>query len=598
VKIPGFDIVEKLGEGSVGSVWRAYQMSLNRVVAIKTLRPGLAAEEERFRHFIRQAQSAAKIKHPNVVQFLDIGEHEGAYYFVMEYMAGDTIARLVERNGPMAPAKALSVIRHVAEALESAWHMFNVAHHALKPQNLMLDEDGTVKVADLGLSILSNPAVLAAQIREGRLEVAPHYLSPEQAKCTVRQDCRSDIYSLGATLYFMVTGVVPFGEMDPVLVLHQHVDGRLPNPRIVNPSVSPSVAILIAKMTMKSPTDRYGDWGEVIHHVRKLESGGVFVQKPESYAGSTILPPTQTTTTSAAPAAAGPAAGPSVNAQAIRRKFSHAPRAPAWIRVPAWTALSVWLAFLAYSLLEPVDVLFSPDEPPAPPLPPTVERSAPPEPISTAPFSPEAVSRTATGVPRTPLPPEISADIRNDPAMAVAATPQLLSLRRGVADALCSGDFLRALRLVDDEMTKPQEANASKELSTLRDIIGVVSRMDKLVLSGARDHVDKELDLRIRNQPRRVTFRAAAGERINASTVIVDGPVTRTNSLTFVLSDIHPADRGKLLGPANTAAKCVLRFLFLIQGGEFQAARIFAENCGPLSEALMEQADAQRRFGA
>jgi hypothetical protein len=575
-------------------------MSLNRVVAIKTLRPTLAAEEERFRHFLRQAQSAAKIKHPNVVQFLDIGEHEGTYYFVMEYMAGDTVARLVHHNGPLSTPKALSVIRHAAEALESAWHMFNVAHHALKPQNLMLDEDGTVKVADLGLSILSNPAVLAAQIREGRLEVAPHYLSPEQAKCTVRQDCRSDIYSLGLTLYYLVTGSVPFGDSDPFLVLHQQVEGQLPNPRVLNPGVPPSVAILIAKMTMKNPADRYGDWAEVIHHVRKLEAGGVFVQKPESYAGSTILPPTPAAATAAAtpPASAVPTSttGQTGNAEAIRRKYSRPPATPAWFRFPAWAALFAWLGFLAYALLDPVNVLFTPDELPVPPPPTAIERVTPPEPVPTR-VAVEPAPTAGRAIPRTPLPPEISADIRNDPALSVPATPELLSLRRAVADKLCAADFLSALRLVDDEMTKPHEAAPSKELATLREIIGIVSRMDKLVLSGARDHVDKELDLRIRNQPRHVTFRAAAGDRINASTVVVDGAVIRTNSLTFVVADIHPADRGKLLGPANTVAKCVLRFLFLIQGGEFQAARVFAENCGPLSEALMEQADSQRRFG-
>lgn len=575
MKIPGFDIVEKLGSGSIGTVWRAFQTSLNRVVAIKTLDPRLAANPDLLQHFLRQASQASRIKHPDVVHFFDVGEQDGTHYFITEYIGGSSVAELVKQAGPLAQQRALTIARHVAEALESAWHMFNISHHAVRPENIMLDEDGTVKVADLGLSLLANPEALAVQIRSGDIQFSPHYMSPEQARCDARQDYRSDIYSLGASLYYMVTGIAPFQDQEPVMALQKHVDGQLPNPRDVNPSISPGLAVLITRMMMKSPDDRYANWAEVIRDVRNLEAGGMLVQKAESYAGSTIrLPQT------ASPAGKG--------TRGTRSR--HRPRPlPARFRVPAWLVLIAWLLFLAYRVLDPVTLLFT-SEGSAP----KARRHRPPQDPSvrtTSLFDPDdRTQRHGQALPghRTYL--------AYDGTLGTT-TPELGDVRSRVADAICGAQFVEALKLVEDKLAAVSDAPSTKELQTMRRTVLEASRMKQLIRNGASSRVDQEVVLRIKGKLLPVTLRATAGDRINATVVDAAGAKPVTNSVTFNISDLEPAERGKLLGPANTPGRCTIKFLLNLQGRDFETARIFAENCGPLAEAFMAQAEAHRTFG-
>ena len=212
MQIPGFDIVEKLGEGGTGTVWRAFQLSLSRAVALKVIHPALAGDAALLGSLVERARQAANIKHADLAQILDVGTTDGVSYFVMEYVAGPSLDQTVSERGVMAHGDALRIVRHVAEALETAWHMSRVAHLDLRPENVMLDEDGTVKIVDLGLSVLGVPGFLEAGIRDGALSVHPHFLSPEQARGDAGPDCRSDIYSLGAILYFMLTGQRPFRD--------------------------------------------------------------------------------------------------------------------------------------------------------------------------------------------------------------------------------------------------------------------------------------------------------------------------------------------------------------------------------------------------
>ncbi|MBM4148608.1 MAG: hypothetical protein FJ224_06155 [Lentisphaerae bacterium] len=576
VNIPGFDIVEKLGDGTTGTVWRAYQLSLNRAVVLKTLRSDTTGRPDQLERIVALARTASSIKHPDLVQLLDMGKHEGTYYFVSEYVAGETMAETVDASGPLEPFKALRIARHVSEALENAWRTYNMPHRGIKPENVMLDEDGTVKVVDLGLSLFAHPELLSEQIRSGELKAAPHFMSPEQARCDPDQDFRSDIYSLGALMYFMLTGRRPFEDCDPIVVLHKHVDGRLENPQDLNPSVGPGLAAFIARAMAKHPSGRPSDWASFIHMVRRLEAGGVIVHKTDPYADSTVLPPSRTPL-------ANPARQPA--ATTSRRTAPRVPRteAPAWLRRSAWLLLAAWLVFLAFALLEPAGLLM-----PARFRPPAPEYGASSFSAATAPAPHPAAPDTSAAV-TTQLP--------ASPARAQGPAPELANLCADVADALCRADFEQAMNMALEESRLPLGPRAAAELGEVREIIATVSRMGELIREGARANFNKTIPLRIRGVPHAVTLRAMAGDRLNATSLERRGLLVATNDISFNLAEVHPADLGTLLGPANTPALCTAKFLLLLKAGDHEAALTYAQNCGPLSQALEQQAESGRRFG-
>ena len=593
MQIPGFDIVEKLGEGGTGTVWRAFQLSLSRAVALKVMHPALAEDEALLGGLVGRARQAANIKHADLVQLLDVGATSDLSYFVMEYVAGPTLDQTVAERGAIAHGDALRIVRHVAEALETAWHVSRVAHLDLRPENLMLDEDGTVKVVDLGLSVLGVPGFLDACIRAGTVSVHPHFLSPEQARGDDALDCRSDIYSLGAVLYFMLTGQRPFGDtVEPVVVLHRIAGGILPNPRDVNPSVPTGVAALIARMMKKDPGERFSNWTTVIHHVRRLEKGGVTVAKPQVYENSAILPPTgdvpgggegapeedsprrvavprrRTTTAAGKPARPGP------------RRLS--------LRKPAFLLLAAWLAYLAYHVFWPVSLVL------------------PARLMPTRGAGPRGGERTGGGITREASSAWASRyggrqgpdGVAYGPRAPRAPTaPELRELRTDVADALCAARFDAAMTLVEEDLALPHTDRAQAELGEIADIVEEVSAMDELIRAGARARLEEELTLRVHGRQQTLQLRAMAGDRLNAVVTTRRGFTVQTNDLTFTFADIHPSDLGILLGAANTPGRCTIKFLLCLQGRDYAKARMFAENCGPLAEALAAQADARRIFG-
>jgi len=238
IKIPGFEVLEQVGEGGMAVVWKAHQVSLDRTVAIKVLKSQFTTDPDDVRAFIDEAKSAAKIKHNNLIQVHDVAEHDGLYYFVMEYINGETVGQILEREGPLQQKRALSIVLRIAEALAAAWTQSHVIHRDIKPHNIMIDDDGTVKLADLGLAKIVDSAHLSSQLHAGVIEGTPNYISPEQARCSLHTDSRTDMYSLGATLYHMLTGEMPFAGRPPLSVLQAHIEERLPNPKDFAPSSS------------------------------------------------------------------------------------------------------------------------------------------------------------------------------------------------------------------------------------------------------------------------------------------------------------------------------------------------------------------------
>ena len=272
IKINGFDILEKLGEGGMASVWKARQVSLDRTVAIKVLSDRLALAPEDIRRFQEEAQAAAKLKHPGIVQVHDASAEDGLYYFIMEYVAGYTVGDWVRRKGVLSEQDALLVAECVADALSYAWDRAGIIHCDIKPDNLIIDEDGTVKVADLGLArtirAMGTDAKAPAEIMG-----TPAYISPEQAQGDPHLDFRADIYSLGAMLYHLVTGKMMFEGCSEDEILDKQISDTVPDPLEVNPSLSKAVCWLIERMTAKKPAQREDSWDAVRQDILGVRRG-------------------------------------------------------------------------------------------------------------------------------------------------------------------------------------------------------------------------------------------------------------------------------------------------------------------------------------
>ncbi len=254
-RIPGFQILEKLGAGAMATVFKARQISLDRLVAIKVLPKRLSENPEYVERFYKEGKAAAKLNHRNIVQAIDVGEAGGYHYFVMEYVKGKTVYDDLAAGKVYSEKEALDIVCQIADALEHA-HSCGLIHRDVKPKNVMLTEDGVAKLADMGLAREAADEE-AAQMEAGRAYGTPYYIAPEQIRGEIDIDFRADIYSLGAMFYHMVTGKVPFEAPTPSAVMHKHLKEQLVPPDHLNKSLSVGVAEVIEVMMAKDRNTRY-----------------------------------------------------------------------------------------------------------------------------------------------------------------------------------------------------------------------------------------------------------------------------------------------------------------------------------------------------
>ena len=265
--IEGYKILSKIGEGATSVVWKAHQLSLDRTVVIKVLAAKLSKEHEDAQLFLAEAQTAAKLKHNGIIQVYDFGQikNDGRYFFVMEYVFGYTVGEWGRRRGRLKESDALAIAYHVGEALKYAWDQARVIHCDIKPDNLMVDADGTVKIMDLGLAhMVFAQSAAASDAGDSTVMGTPNYMSPEQAAGNNNLDCRTDIYALGMTLYHILTGVLPYGNGDELDIIGKQINEPLASPQVINPDLSTDITRLIQKMTAKNISERFQNWPEVL----------------------------------------------------------------------------------------------------------------------------------------------------------------------------------------------------------------------------------------------------------------------------------------------------------------------------------------------
>ena len=258
--IGDFVIRAKLGEGAIGAVYKAFQLSLERIVALKIL-SNKHITEKGLIEFQREARAAAKLIHVNLVQSYAVGEDNGICYMAMTYINGETLKSRIRRTGSIPCDEALHIIQQVAEALHYAWTESHLIHRDVKPDNIMLSENGIVKLTDLGL------AMNQAEWRQDMdISGSPSYMSPEQF-AGEKLDTRSDIYSLGITLYQMLSGKLPFAGETATSVAQQHFEEEAePLDKLV-PSIPSNVAKLVAKMMEKDADDRFANMEELLKEI-------------------------------------------------------------------------------------------------------------------------------------------------------------------------------------------------------------------------------------------------------------------------------------------------------------------------------------------
>jgi serine/threonine-protein kinase len=270
-RIKGYRIVSEIGSGGMGTVYKARQESLDRTVAIKVLDPLLSKDRKFSSRFLREARAVAALNHENIIVGIDVGKtRAGTFFFVMEYVEGETVYEVLRRDGFVPEKRSLEICLQIAHALDHA-DKHRLVHRDIKPDNILITPGGVAKLCDLGLAKSTLPKARLTQA--GSTHGTPHYMSPEQAKGQEDVDIRSDLYSLGATLYHMITGEVPFDGASAAVILLKHISEDVPPPRRIRPDISDETQKLLGRMMAKKRENRYQTAEELIEDLDRLLAG-------------------------------------------------------------------------------------------------------------------------------------------------------------------------------------------------------------------------------------------------------------------------------------------------------------------------------------
>ena len=258
-----YEIIEQIGTGGMSDVYKAKCHKLNRYVAIKVMKSEFSEDKTFVSKFRAEAQSVAGFTHPNVVNVYDVGDENGIYYIVMELIEGITLKKYIEKRGKLPFKEAVSIAIQVANGLDAA-HKHHIVHRDIKPQNIIISKEGKVKVTDFGIAKVASSSTINSSSTMGSV----HYISPEQARGGY-SDERSDIYSLGITIFEMLTGTVPFDGDSTVAVAVQHIQDEIPAPSTVAADIPVSIDKIVLKCTQKKPDRRYQSAAELITDLKK-----------------------------------------------------------------------------------------------------------------------------------------------------------------------------------------------------------------------------------------------------------------------------------------------------------------------------------------
>lgn len=623
--IPGYKLLQQIDDSTTYTVWRARQESLDRDVAIKILKPDALNNDDEVEALLRQARAVAKLKSANIIHIYDVGQHEDTLYIVTEHVDGHPLTTLLDLGDAIPQKRALGIAASIAQALSDAWDGERILHRNLKPANIVIERGGSgVKVANLGTG------GIAAET-PGMIVGTPGYMSPEQASGSDGIDFTSDMYSLGAVLYHMTTGKVPFGDLDEDATLQAQIEGQLPFPQEVNPAITPPCANLIARLMMKDPKKRYSSWKNAIHDISNLADGRMVVIKPMAGPGSTIaakgagnriairgkaprkkiitrptkdsVPVVMTASkgTENAPAVAPkpPAVAPAdaaARAAALKRKYGK-PSTPLWIKLPLTAGLFALIGWLGFTLLwQPYReaypkiasvTAFEPE--PVQPLQPQATTRPQPTPAietpdqaavtypldETAEPEYEPYAGPVDETPAAPPPTTAPEPARRQP------TPQLETLKSSLVDtALTEGLDAAAQRLRQQQGTIDRE-----QMQELSRFFSPANKPEALIASAFEDLIGKETYVNIGG--RRIDFRveAVSGETISAMVKSDRGQSAIYQPAELKVSQLPPEEQRRWLGETDKPEKAFAAAILDLSSANYAAAARQAKHCGPLADA-------------
>lgn len=591
INIPGFEIIEKTGEGRTGAVWKAKQLSLDRIVAIKVLNPDLAQRPEMISKFLDDARSAATLKHNNIVQVYDVGEYEGTYYYVMEHVNGDTLLDILEENESLSPMHALKIALALADALRDAWHKHRITHGEIKPGNIMLDSEGNVKLADLGL------AKKISQETVQQMEGTLYYISPELAQGLPDPDCRADMYSLGALLYDMLTGTMPFADYEPIEAMHKHITDQLDNPRDIA-AVPMGAVQLVTRLMMKNPGDRYQSWDDVITDINKVRKGGVLLAGQSSSGGISTVRSTHTASQHKKTSRGHIAR---IHARATDDSQGVSPL----IQVPAWLLMAMWwigFAFYLYRTTPRPQTYHAPTVPPVP----RQEIPAPPPPRKKTPQAeqPKKTPRKKASGPVARLPVEKKIQAEEKPKEITtpdiitqkpeatpplpANDPDILRIKQDILKHILNRDFNTAQAIVGAELEYQHSAGFEKEIGALYNILGDMNNMDSTVLSCFRKKRGRSVRISHKGKYLNLLINKVTGDQINATLISsLNGKEVR-KGVSFKVAHMDPKEILRWLGTPSSPADFAVQFVLYRQAGDYTKAAALAGQCGPLSDIFKQ----------
>ena len=281
-----FAIVREIGVGGMGTVYLARQISLDRDVALKVLLPTFAEDIAFIQSFINEARAAASVNHPNIVQAYAVNSDQGLYYFAMEFVDGSPLQKLLEQNGPLPVDKVIDIASEIISALAYAWQERKIIHRDIKPDNIMITSSGQAKLADLGLA-----RKITEQNPDGSAELygTPQYIAPELLLGHPATSA-SDIYSLGATLYHLLSGQYPFTAEQPEEIVNMHIFNELPALTSVKPDVPAPLAAMIETMLAKRPAQRYANYTELLEDLKRVKKNEMPLHLPAANAQAPLDP--------------------------------------------------------------------------------------------------------------------------------------------------------------------------------------------------------------------------------------------------------------------------------------------------------------------
>lgn len=287
-EIQGLQCVALLTQGDLVATWKAVQESLQREVEVRIAQPG--ADHDQVVHFLDISRMIARLSHPHLAQIHDVVTGPEATYVVMEHVAGASLAEMAAGTGPLKSSQVLPLAEQLASAIDHAWTQAQIVFRNLKPQNIRVNSRGILKLSEFSLAVHVAGGVDPTVIDKGMVVGTPHYVSPEQARADADIDTRSDMYAFGAILYYLVTGTAPFEGKDQHEIFEKQISGQIPHPRTLSPSLPLPLCQLIARLMMKSPSERYANWTDILADIRRLQSGKGIVRPPATMAGSTVAP--------------------------------------------------------------------------------------------------------------------------------------------------------------------------------------------------------------------------------------------------------------------------------------------------------------------